>query len=142
MVSAKGIAIQTKCQSGMIDRCLICFLYLFCFLLPHGLAAQSGSKNLPLPPSRPAMSKPEASGAEKTPKTSDAKKTGDQDNPAASSQNVATKPSASDYEKPRHLTARDILGDKAIGPNYKIREDVGRANFSRVYTIDTEFGSF
>jgi hypothetical protein len=142
MVSAKGIAIHTKCPSGMIDRCLICFLYLFCFLLPHGSAAQTGSKNLPLPPSRPAMSKPEASGAEKTPKTSDAKKTGDQDNPAASSQNAATKPSASDYEKPRHLTARDILGDKAIGPNYKIREDVGRANFSRVYTIDTEFGSF
>jgi DNA-binding FadR family transcriptional regulator len=49
---------------------------------------------------------------------------------------------AAAYETPKNLTARDILGARAQGANYKIRQVVERNNYSRIYHVETSFGNF
>jgi hypothetical protein len=110
-------------------------------LLLMSLSAWAETKQPPMPPQRPPAKPVETVNKPTTEKTSGAEKS----SPASV---VTNKPDGADgvgssaYEKPRHLTARDILEERVEGPNYKIRPEVGRSNFSRVYTIDTEFGSF
>ena len=142
MISVAGILIHNKSQRGILDLGFVCFFYLILLLMPHGLAAQTAPKNTPLPPSRPTIASPEAAGVEKSQKSVDAKTTAENEAAASPAPKTDANTVSSNYEKPRHLTARDILDDKVSGPNYKIREEVGRSNFSRVYRIDTDFGSF
>ena len=103
-------------------------------ILSSPLQAQAQGKT-PLPPPRPSVTEP----APIKSKPSDAAPEKTVNSPVKAegqgAQNL-------DYEKPRHLTARDILEDRVEGPNYKVRPEVGRNNFSRVYTIDTDYGTF
>ncbi len=46
------------------------------------------------------------------------------------------------YETAKNLTAKEILGSRAQGANYKIRQEVERNNYSRIYHIETSFGNF
>ncbi len=46
------------------------------------------------------------------------------------------------YEAPKNLTAKDILGSRAQGANYKIRQEVDRNNYSRIYHLETSYGNF
>ena len=121
---------------GVVRVCFLASLFLAFFINPELLRAQAALKAIPVPPARPSgtiLEKPyQTDGKPAVPEKDTRSK------PLASDAN----PGVFDYEKPRHLTARDILDGRVEGPNYKIRDEVGRNNFSRVYTIDTNFGSF
>ncbi len=100
-------------------------------------------KSVPVPPMRPAVKSSEPAAQPSSTPTAPNPVASDQPStPNAAPVPAGARPSSFDYEKPRHLTARDILEDRVEGPNYKVRPEVGRNNFSRVYTVDTDYGSF
>jgi hypothetical protein len=120
---------------------LITFLILSGLSLPDPSWGQVVLKNAPQPPERPATGFPENSATKSKNKVIDISK--DQEEASQHPiEKAGNKSDASAYEKPRHITAREILGDLVEGSNYKIRPEVGRINFSRVYTIETEYGTF
>lgn len=94
---------------------------------------------VPVPVARPAMQdKPEPA------KPAPAKADGDS-KPASKAKGEgesATKPATTAYETPKYLTAKDILGNRAQGANYKVRPEVERTNYSRVYHLETSYGKF
>ena len=144
----RGIHLQQKHLYGTLYRCHACLFRCFFIMLSlafligsHPLLAQTAVKNIPVPPERPSGVAGEKPVSEKQHKPDEKASTLESGSQSTASKADA-KQGASDYEKPRHLTARDILDGRVEGPNYKIRDEVGRSNFSRVYTIDTDFGSF
>lgn len=49
---------------------------------------------------------------------------------------------AKDVENPPLFTASEVLGTKASGPEYRVREKVGTDGYIRVYEIETRWGDF
>ena len=125
-------------------RSLLLSLTLGCVVLSGG-SVQAQVQSPPLPPQRPVVA-PSTVSPKKAPEAATEKPAVSEKaspSPAATSKaDAQAGVGSTEYEKPRHLTARDILDDRVEGPNYKIRPEVGRSGFSRIYTIDTEYGSF
>ena len=105
-------------------------------------AAPSQAK-IPLPVARPktdsSAAKPDASAA----KVAVPSKAGESGSPKADGDAApGAKAAVAAYETPKNLTAKDILGSRAQGANYKIRQEVERNNYSRIYHVETSYGNF
>jgi hypothetical protein len=108
---------------------------------PAKAADVSGSTaKIPLPVARPGGSSAPAKAGVPS-KSTDADKPSETTKP---DKDTATpvKSVVAAYETPKNLTARDILGARAQGANYKIRQVVERNNYSRIYHVETSFGNF
>ncbi len=102
-------------------------------------AAPSAGK-IPVPVARPVASPPAAKAAAPA-KPSESGKASESVKPDAEPSSSAKTPVVA-YETPKNLTAQDILGSRAQGANYKIRPDVERNNYSRIYHLETAYGKF
>ncbi len=98
--------------------------------------AAPASAKVPLPVARPKSDAPAAKTAApaKSVESESPKTTGETAPPA--------KATVAAYETPKNVTAKDILGNRAQGANYKIRQEVERNNYSRIYHVETSFGNF
>ncbi len=100
----------------------------------------TSTAKIPLPVARPAGSHSPAKATAPS-KSSEADKPSE--TPKADKDTATPAKSAvTAYETPKNLTARDILGARAQGANYKIRQLVERNNYSRIYHVETSFGNF
>ncbi len=94
------------------------------------------SAKIPTPVARPKSDAPAA-------KTAAPSKSVESESPKPAGETATpAKATVAAYETPKNVTAKDILGNRAQGANYKIRQEVERNNYSRIYHVETSFGNF